>query len=174
MNLLSVSPLLSPLPACCRLTFSLKLKSTQLKVRHWRLTLQAPLLAFLSGVLPLRCCCWLLDNVVCPPLCGGALSVWTAVKSDFQGPKLHFHFQKSEFCTTKSICFIDCLLLLLFLFNSYYFFCFVWNTPLSIENLRFFCLNAGISSLTRKTFKSPWQHPISNSWGLLNLLSFEF
>lgn len=156
-----MSSLFFPLPVCSRLTFSLKLKSTLLKVRHWRLSLQALLLASLSAAIDAVAGCLIM------------LSVWTAVKSDVQGPKLQFHFQKSEFCTTKPI---SVLLIVYFVFCFFFFsiifFLVLSEVHLSLMKIWFFCLNTDISSLKWKTFKASWQHR-PNNLGLLNFWSFD-
>lgn len=91
-NLLSVSSLFFPLPVCSCLTFSLKLKSTLLKVRHWRLSLQAPLLASLSAAIDAVAGCLIMLSAL--PFGEGHCLFGLRLKVTSRGPNYSFTFRK--------------------------------------------------------------------------------
>lgn len=114
---LCVSSLCSfPLPVSSRLAFSLKLKSTQLKVRHWHLTLQAPLSAFLSAAVDAVAGCLIMLSAL--PFVEGHCLFGLRLKVTSRGPNYIFTLRKVNSAQPNRSVFIDCLLILLFLFNS--------------------------------------------------------
>lgn len=74
------------------------------------------------------------------------MSVWTAVISDFQGPKLQFLFETKVSYAQPQQSLFYLLFILSCVFLFYFYFCFVLSIPLSNENFGVFCLNAKIDA----------------------------